>query len=172
MAFRGLLFQDWTMRAIESGVKTCTRRNSKRFANWKTDDVAFCLEAWGPTASGAPIFRAAVGPSRRPEGGWRPGIHLPWGLARIAVMVSTVRRLEEDPFELSDEEIRAEGAENRADWIAKWTEINGPERGPRVLYRIGFSRLSPETTARACEDYAKERFQREIRKSAAVRGAE
>lgn len=161
MAFRGLLFQEWTMRAIDGGIKTCTRRGSARFSKWQTGDVVFCLETWAGELDGPLIFRAAEPPGSRPAvGGWRPGIHLPWHRARIAVMVSTVRRLEEDPFEISDEEIRAEGALSREDWIEKWTAINGAERGPRVLYRIGFSRLSPETTRRACNDYAAERLRR------------
>lgn len=171
----GILFQDEMVRAILDGRKDVTRRTSDVWAKRNPGDRLWVREAWAPVdaetgrdvgtrtpelpASAGITYRAdwPAGRSDRPK--WRPSIHLPRRMSRLALEIMGIDAepgaeidIKADGPEwvetatplprVTDEEARREGVADRAAYLDLWRAINGDDFGG-VVWRIEFRVLSP-----------------------------
>lgn len=87
------------------------------------------------------IYRADDGPNERTAGPWSSPIHMPRPASRILLEITDVRC--ERVNEITDDEIRAEGVADRAEFVSKWNSIypeNKYESNPWV-WVIQFKRV-------------------------------
>lgn len=128
MTERGIIFQDWGVRAILRDAKTQTRRiikvgkvkeaqldaegwcNLPRCPYGDPGDLLYVKEAWCESPDWQPVrFRADGGESPGPKGFWRSPLFLHKKDARLWLKILDVRP--ERVQDITEEDARAEGVE-------------------------------------------------------------
>lgn len=158
MKDRPILFSSPMVRAILDGKKTMTRRIYKTcFDCWKVGDRIWVKETYliaHDDSNNTKIIYAATDPSLMGIGFnysvkcssktqlplWKPSIFMPRKYSRIMLEITDIKR--ELLRDISEDDAKREGFENRQEFIDYFEEINPvlKEQNPEVI-AIGFKVL-------------------------------
>ena len=137
MKDRPILFSAPMVRAILDGKKTMTRRIYKpRFDKWKVGDRLWVRETYMLIHGRVDYAATCDIKSYR----WRPSIFMPRKYSRILLEITDIKR--EALRDISEDDAKREGFDNRQDFLNYFEEINPEMKGknPEVV-AIGFKVL-------------------------------
>ena len=134
---RPILFSTPMVRAILDGKKTMTRRIYKPwFDSWRVGDRLWVRETYTLIHGQADYAATCDIKSYR----WRPSIFMPRKYSRILLEITDIKR--EALRDISEDDAKREGFDNRQDFLNYFEEINPEMKGknPEVV-AIGFKVL-------------------------------